>query len=102
MPALESAPDAGDALAAEVEHLGRLRAVAGRDPAQALALATEGDQRFGSGLFAQEREAIAIAALVRLGRTTEARSRAHVFLARYPRSSFAERIQEMIRTSEPK
>jgi hypothetical protein len=60
-----------------------------------LALAAEGDRRFAGGLFAQEREAIAIGALVRLGRHAEARTRAGAFLASYPRSAFAERIEKL-------
>jgi hypothetical protein len=78
-----------------VEHLARLRALEASDPAQALAVAAEGDRRFASGLFVQERQAIAITALVRLGRGAEARARAEAFLAAHPRSSFAERIQRL-------
>ncbi|APR77083.1 Hypothetical protein A7982_02430 [Minicystis rosea] len=92
-PAAPSA--AGGALSAELEHLGRLRAREAGDPATVLALAVEGNQRFPSGLFVQEREAIAIGALVRLGRRAEARTRAHAFLASYPRSAFAERIKKL-------
>lgn len=92
-PAAPSA--AGGALAAELEHLARLRAREAGDPAEVLALAAEGNQRFPSGLFAQEREAIAIGALVRLGRLGEARTRARAFLASYPRSAFAERIKSL-------
>jgi hypothetical protein len=85
----------GDPLAAEVAHLARLRAIQDGDPAAALALSAEGSQRFPRGLFAQEREAIAVGALVRLGRVAEARTRARAFLAAYPRSSFAERIEKL-------
>jgi hypothetical protein len=85
----------GDTLTAEMEHLARLRALQSGDPAEVLALAAEGNQRFPTGLFAQEREAIAIGALVRLGRRKEARARARAFLASYPRSTFAERIQKL-------
>jgi hypothetical protein len=94
-PEPASAPSAGGALAAEMDHLARLRALEGGDPAHVLALAAEGNQRFPSGLFAQEREAIAIGALVRLGRLGEARTRARAFLASYPRSAFAERIKKL-------
>jgi hypothetical protein len=87
---------AGDPLAAELELVGRLRALGDGDPARSLALATEGNQRFPGGLFVQEREASAIAALVQLGRVAEARARARAFLAAYPRSSFAERIEKLV------
>lgn len=82
-------------LAAEMEHLARQRALQESDPAQAVALAGEGNRRFPGGTFAQEREAIAIAGLVRLGRLPEARTRAGAFLASYPRSTFAERIRSL-------
>jgi hypothetical protein len=101
VPAFAPAPAApasdGDPLAAEVAHLARLRAVQDRDPAAALALAEEGSRRFPRGLFAQEREAIAIGALFRVGRAAEASARARAFLAAYPRSSFAERIEKLTR-----
>jgi hypothetical protein len=90
-----SLPAKDDALAAEMEHLVRLRTLRDADPAQALALAAEGSRRFPAGYFAQEREAIAIAALVRLGRQTEARARAGAFLSSYPRSAFGERIRNL-------
>ncbi len=90
-------PETGarDGLAAEMELLVRLRALQNGDPTQALALAAEGNRRFPAGLFAQEREAIAIAALVRLGRASEARARGAAFLAAYPRSVFAERMKKL-------
>jgi hypothetical protein len=94
-PAPAAPPSTADALIAEVEHLARLRALQDRDPAGALALAAYGAQRFPTGLFAQEREAIAVGALVRLVRTAEARTRATAFLAAYPRSPFAERIRKL-------
>jgi hypothetical protein len=78
-----------------MEHLARIRALQDSDPAEALALVAEGNQRFAAGLFTQEREAIAIGALVRLGRRGEARARALAFLATYPRSTFAERIRKL-------
>lgn len=94
-PVPPPAPATGDALAAEMDHLVRLRALQDSDAAQALALAADGQRRFSAGYFAQEREAIAIAALVRLGRLAEARVRAGAFLATYPRSAFAARIRNL-------
>jgi hypothetical protein len=94
-PAASSAwpepPD--DRIAREIESLARTRAALGTDPAAALALATAGDREFPDGLLGQEREAIAILALDRLGRAAEARDRAGRFLDRYPRGPFTQRIQ---------
>jgi hypothetical protein len=87
------APSGASQLQEEMANLARLRALDGADPQQALALAEEGQRRFPSGLYAQEREALAISALVRLGRRGEAEARARAFVAAYPRSSFVEKIR---------
>jgi hypothetical protein len=86
------APSGASQLQMEMENLVRLRAA---DPRQALALAEEGQRRFPSGFYVQEREALAIAALVQLGRRGEAVARARAFVAAYPRSHFVERIREL-------
>jgi hypothetical protein len=98
---LAAAEGTEDPLVAETRQLARLRSLAGTDPAQALALATEGGRRFPRGTFAQEREAIAIAMLVRLGRTGEARTRAEMFVAAYPRSAFNERVRTLTKIDTP-
>lgn len=77
----------------EMEHLRKLRAAASRDQSEALQLAEEGIVRFSDGMFGQEREAIAVEALVQLGRRDEAKVRGARFLARYPRGPFAERMR---------
>jgi hypothetical protein len=88
------APSGESDLQMEMENLARLRALEPSDPQQALALAEEGRRRFPSGLYAQEREAHAIFALVRLGRRGEAEARARAFVAAYPHSPLVERIRE--------
>jgi len=93
-PAATPAPE-GDPLAAEMAQLARARVAQDRDPAAALALTEEGSRLFPRGLFAQEREAIAIVALFRIGRVPEGRARGQAFLAAYPRSSFAERVGKL-------
>ncbi len=86
------APSGASQLQAEMENLALLRVA---DPQQALALADEGQRRFPSGVYVQERETLAISALVRLGRRGEAEARARAFVAAYPRSHFVERIREL-------
>src|SRR5262249_35835227 len=61
-----------DPVGAEIENLTRIRSLGATDPAKTLALAEEGHRRFSKGLLSHEREALAISALVRLGRTQEA------------------------------
>ena len=78
-----------------MDNLSRLRLLEPTDPAQALVVAEEGHRMFPSGVFAQEREALAISALVRLGQHAEARARAKSFVAAYPESHFVERIRRL-------
>lgn len=93
--------DADGAIGAEMAHLSELRAVASAAPARAVVLADEGHQRFPGGTFGQEREAIAISALARLGRTGEARARAEALLAKHPESPFAESIRAAVGLTTP-
>jgi hypothetical protein len=64
--------------------------------ARALAIAGEHQRAYPTGALAQEREVIAIEALVRLGRVDEARRRAKAFHAAYPGSSHAARIDRLV------
>jgi hypothetical protein len=92
---------AREALALETSDIARLRTVARTDPLRALALAQEGAHRFPQGFFSQEREAIAIRSLVKLGHLPEARARAERFLAAYPRAPAAESIRASVGLSPP-
>lgn len=92
-----SSTPATDTLREEMDHLAALREEAKRDPEQALRHADEGNRRFSSGIFMEEREAIAILMLARLHRQPEARARAADFLARHPRGPFTERVQRETR-----
>ncbi len=65
-------------------------------PSRALASAEEHARTFPSGQFEQEREMIAIDALTRLGRTNEAKRRANVFLARFPRTPYVSRLERVL------
>jgi hypothetical protein len=64
-----------------------------QNPALALRLTDEHARRYQHGMLAQEREAIAVEALVHLGRDGQARDRAHVFLAAYPSSPYRGRVE---------
>jgi hypothetical protein len=100
-PSAEEANAAEALLAEETAHLARLRALARSNPAAALALADEGAQRFAGGVFAHEREAIAIQALVALGQTTRARARASRFLSAFPKSPYRERLKRATGLNRP-
>lgn len=65
-------------------------------PARALELTREHAARFPSGVLAQEREVVAIEALVQLGRADEARTRAASFIQAYPGSAHRRRIEALV------
>ncbi|HEY5960632.1 MAG TPA: hypothetical protein VIV60_28960, partial [Polyangiaceae bacterium] len=83
-------------LAAEMEQLTGLRAIAASDPTNALRRAEDGDRRFPKGLFRQERQAIAIQSLVKLNRVNEAKQRARSFKAAYPRSPLLAGMNQLL------
>lgn len=66
------------------------------DPGRALKLCAVHVQRYPSGLLSQEREVIAIEALVALGRRAEATERADRFRAAHPESSHLRRIEQVL------
>lgn len=99
-PAVSSAPaprapaiDRRARLAEEVRHLAEVRRLAASNPAGAARMADEGHRRFAGGMLYQEREAVAISALARAGRSAEARSRGTRFVERFPQSPFAEQVR---------
>ena len=86
-PTASTAKNAGSQLARERALLDLARAAAARgEPALALAQAERHRQQFPQGRLAEEREAMAIRALLALGRGAEARARADAFRASYPNS----------------
>jgi TolA-binding protein len=62
------------------------------DPHRALALVEEHRRLYPHGALSQEREVIAIEALTRLGRTSEARKKANDFKQRYPDSAHESKV----------
>jgi RNA polymerase sigma-70 factor (ECF subfamily) len=81
---------------AEIRLLTRAQSDLSTDPARALAECDALARRFPHGVLDQEREVVAIDALVRLGRRDEATARATRFDAAYPQSTHARRIQEIL------
>ncbi|WP_437908754.1 hypothetical protein WME95_13250 [Sorangium sp. So ce327] len=86
----------GDDLVRESNLVDASRAALAQDPEAALAALERHQAEFPKGRLAEEREFIAIRALVRLGRADEARARAAAFLARYPSSSFADPLRRIV------
>lgn len=65
-------------------------------PRQALALALEHARRFADSELAEEREFIAIRALIGLGQTEQVRDRTKHFLRAYPQSAYRARLAQLI------
>jgi hypothetical protein len=80
----------------EIELLQRAQDALGSAPARALDLVNRHATRFPGAALGQEREVIAIDALVRLGRTGEARARAAAFAARFPTSAHLRRLEALV------
>ncbi|MET0339960.1 MAG: hypothetical protein ABW252_03125, partial [Polyangiales bacterium] len=81
---------------AELALLKRARRALAGAPAQALSLTDEHARVHAHGLFVQERELIAIEALVRAGRAREAGARGAQFRARFPGSAHRERLRVLL------
>jgi len=96
-----AAPASHDPYAAELDLLQRAQAAyVGRDFAGALVLLGEHSRRFPSGRLAEEREAIRVQSLTRVGRTDEARRAAETFATRFPRSVLLPRLKKSSDTGE--
>jgi len=80
---------------AEASFLKRAKVSLAADPGRALRMAEEHPSRYPHGGLIQEREVIAIEALIRLGRTEEARARAATFHSLYPQSAHRIHIDGM-------
>ena len=93
-PASSKADD--DGVLREAKLVAKARRDLARDPAQALALAEEAERDFPRGQLVEERRAIAIRALIALGRRDEAQRRAEPFLAEYGRGAHAAAVRRAL------
>lgn len=73
----------------------------GGKPEAALAITHEHERRCPTGTLVQERERIAIEALVQLGRIDQARARARAFEERFPSSPHVGRIRQALERHSP-
>lgn len=84
----------------ETELLGDARAALSQSPAVALSFCEQHRREFPKGALVQERELIAVTALVRLGRADAARARAERFRRNYPRSAYLRQLERVIAVLE--
>jgi hypothetical protein len=90
------ADPAVDSVLREAKLVAKARSNLARDPSRALALADEAERDFPEGQLVEERRAIAIRALVALGRLDEAQRRAEPFLAEYGRGAHAAAVRRAL------
>lgn len=83
----------------EARQLVEIRKALANSPAHALRLAEAGHRQFRSGILYQEREALAILALSKLGRSAQASARAKRYLETFPQSAMRSEL-EAIASSE--
>jgi len=91
--AAPSASSSAKAASTELELVQRAQAAIASDPERALALTSEHARAYPAGVFAHEREVIAVEALSRLGRRDESWTRALTLVRRYPRTPYARRLE---------
>jgi hypothetical protein len=95
VPATPASPVA--AAPSEVELLEQAHAaMRDGDPARALARTGQHERLYADGVLAEEREALAIEALAKLGRRDDARARWTNFATSYPQSNYRARLQHVI------
>lgn len=80
----------------ELSLLQRSQAALDGDPAAALALAEQHARDYPAGVFAQEREMLAIEALLKLRDKRAAVSRAEKFVQRFPDSAHVRRVRALL------
>ena len=79
----------------EAELVPMLAALWEKEPDRALALAEQGEKRFGDSPRAVERRLYEIKALVKLGRIGSARTRAERYLAAYPPGPMTDEVERL-------
>lgn len=80
----------------EFAVLARAQAALASNPGSALALTSDLERNFPNGTLVQEREVVAIDALLRLGRRAEANARAARFHRQFPTSVHGRRIDVLL------
>ncbi len=90
-----SAPAPGD-VAGEIRLLQSAKAALADRPAETIQLVNDHTRHFPSGILVQEREVIAIEALLRTGKTADAHARAQSFMKTYPKSAHRRRVAALL------
>lgn len=90
-----------ETIEAEVALLRQARETLASNPNRALALCADHARMFAGGALGQEREVIAIEALLRAGARAQARERGQRFLNGFPGSAHVPRVTALLQTTGP-
>jgi hypothetical protein len=80
----------------ELDIIQRAQTALTSDPSRALAITNEHARAYASGEFVQEREVIAVEALVKMGEREEASRRALALAHRFPNTPYATRLEKAV------
>ncbi|MEM6992678.1 MAG: hypothetical protein AAF721_19345 [Myxococcota bacterium] len=94
-----AAPLTAEDAMAEASLISRARKALATSPSQALALTNEAKRDFPRGMLLEEREAVAVQALAKLGRHDKAKRRGEQFLKRYGRGPHAAAVRTALEKS---
>ncbi len=95
-PAVDTRLPGGAQLLAELALLKRAKAHVRSAPERSLAYVDEHEQQFAAGSLVEEREVIAVEALLVAGREADGIARAERFFARFPQSAHARRVRALL------
>jgi hypothetical protein len=87
--------------ASELALLQRAQLALDTQPKQTMTLVSEHEREYLHGIFAQEREILAVEALTKLGKRESARQRGERFLREYPESAHVRRIYNLMKQYPP-
>lgn len=87
---------AEDSLRRELTATAEVRRELERDPARALELSDASRVKFPGGALAEEREALAVFALDKLGQKAALRTRAERFLVKFPQGPFSAKVRRIL------
>jgi hypothetical protein len=95
-PSPASASASGSSAHDDSALLQQARARIGAEPSRALTLTRDHEARYPTSALAEERQALRVEALARLGRSSEAARELEDFEARYPRSPYRRRLRSLV------
>ncbi|MCA9706522.1 MAG: hypothetical protein KDK70_11785 [Myxococcales bacterium] len=95
-PGSSLADASADDVLREARLVARARSSLASDPARALSLTQDAEEEFPRGQLVEERQAIAVQALVALGRHDQARRQGAAFLARFSHSAHAAAVRRAL------